>query len=703
MAAEPAPEPASAVRKADPPSAPPPDATVADPAIPGSTATVTPSTDPDAHDVFPLAAGATPPPANERSLAAVRLSAEPKIDGELDDPVWKEASITGPFTYQNGPPAFPTVARFGYTEDTIYIAWQCFDAQPDLILAQQTKRDGDLWKDDRVSLGIDVLNDKRNSYWFGVNPLGTTNLEVPGGSTQNVGWRGDWKAAAKKTATGWQAEMAIPFALLRYPSGQSTFGLIFRRSVARIGQESSWPQQTSYHNKMLELEWQGLKTPKVHRKPVFLPYTLFGSGSNIQSSAGLDIKYTTDQNITNLLTFRPDFQTVEDAVQTVDFSYNQRFVPDRRPFFTEGGNSFQDSRLIYGRRINKVDVGLKSFGKIGKFNFGAFDTIHFGGDNNLVANFGYDLDSTTNAGVAFAHHRGEDGLRNTVLRVGADRNWQKKVGGLYFNARGYKSLTSGGDEGGDGWMYQLNLDRYAGWGHPGWHIRYSRVNKDFFPALGFLNEKNYHGISLDTDYGREYKRGFLQNWRVNMDFDYYSFEDTGKLYRRELNPEFSLNTRNHLAFEYGYRIGVRVPHRDRINDYSFGWKTNDIYKNGGLLLRVGRLNGGRYRFYGFRQGWRFTDRWSVSFSHERYNINYPAAMNKADDGDSQTIYGLVYDITPERSIAGRLRVESGQLSSFLAYRQELRNGSDAYLIMGDPNSKSGHPFKRLGLKIVNAY
>jgi hypothetical protein len=279
---------------------------------------------------------------------------------------------------------------------------------------------------------------------------------------------------------------------------------------------------------------------------------------------------------------------------------------------------------------------------------------------------------------------------------------------MYFSARAYKSLTDGklNDDvpsGGNGWMLQSGLDSWAGSGKLEWGIHYNRVRKDFFPALGFLNETDYHGISTYAGYGREYEKGALLSWHANLDFNYYNFEETNKLYRRALSPEMEFTMRNGLTFGYDYSIGEHVPNHDRVNGYSFGWLTNDIYRRGGFGFRLGRLNGGRYRFYHLGQGWRVGKKWSVNFSHERYQIDYPLALGKDNEGETQTIYGLVYDLTPERGFAGRLRFEGGHTSSFLAYRQELRNGKDAYLILGDPNSITSQPWRRIGVKIVNAY
>jgi hypothetical protein len=193
----------------------------------------------------------------------------------------------------------------------------------------------------------------------------------------------------------------------------------------------------------------------------------------------------------------------------------------------------------------------------------------------------------------------------------------------------------------------------------------------------------------------------LQHWNLQLDANYYDFDDTGKTYRKALAPSIDLLFRNKLSLLYANETSYRAPHRDHLNHYQFGWFSDNIYKNGSFTWRVGRVNGGDYHFYSFRQGWRFANRWSVNFSREKFVIDY-GGIQKNDEA-FQTIYGLVYDITPERSLAARVLQQTGGTSSFIAYRQELRNGVDAFLILGDPNALSSNPLKRIGLKLVNAY
>ena len=57
-----------------------------------------------------------------------------------------------------------------------------------------------------------------------------------------------------------------------------------------------------------------------------------------------------------------------------------------------------------------------------------------------------------------------------------------------------------------------------------------------------------------------------------------------------------------------------------------------------------------------------------------------------------------WDISPERSVHCRMISRSGKVNASLSYRQEVRQGADAYLILGDPNAEA--TVSRIALKLV---
>jgi hypothetical protein len=85
----------------------------------------------------------------------------------------------------------------------------------------------------------------------------------------------------------------------------------------------------------------------------------------------LDIKWQMSGGLTSLLTLNPDFKNVAREVDSVSFSYVPRLVRETRPFFVEGDGFFPDTTLFYSGNVQAVDAALKSFGTVGRWNYGA--------------------------------------------------------------------------------------------------------------------------------------------------------------------------------------------------------------------------------------------------------------------------------------------------------------------------------------------
>ncbi|RLE23088.1 MAG: hypothetical protein DRJ65_12555 [Acidobacteria bacterium] len=190
----------------------------------------------------PLSAGAT-----ERTVGAAAFSEAPRIDGILDDSVWSSASPATGFVQiepQFGEPSpFRTEVLVGYTEEALFVAFRCFDPEPDQLSAAITSRDGDLQDDDSVTLLLDTFDDGRRAYFFATNTLGVQQdgKVADNGRVVDLKWDASWFSAASKTEEGWTAEFEIPFEILKFRGGEiTTWGINAHRSVPRRLETSMW-------------------------------------------------------------------------------------------------------------------------------------------------------------------------------------------------------------------------------------------------------------------------------------------------------------------------------------------------------------------------------------------------------------------------------------------------------------------------------
>src|SRR6185503_13353938 len=161
-----------------------------------------------------------------------RSTAEVKIDGVLDDPIWKDA-ITIDLTTETQPgenvPA-PVVTQAYLVEDgkRLLIAFDARDPDPKSIRAYLRDRDR-AFNDDFVGIVIDSFGDKRYAYEFFANALGVqmdlTNDDVS--RRESESWDAIWDSAGKLNSQGFVVEMAIPLSQLRFRNtdGERVWGI----------------------------------------------------------------------------------------------------------------------------------------------------------------------------------------------------------------------------------------------------------------------------------------------------------------------------------------------------------------------------------------------------------------------------------------------------------------------------------------------
>ncbi|HZU34985.1 MAG TPA: hypothetical protein VFA18_03710, partial [Gemmataceae bacterium] len=145
-----------------------------------------------------------------------RLSERPYLDGELDDACWQNLK---PVVLQNAAgttaKAYPTEAWLTYDKDFLYLAVRCRRPAGQVVpLVKIRPRDADLRPYDRVSLMLDLDRDYSSFFHLQIDERGCVCDEFCQGAYHDLSWNPRWFVAVHSTATGWQAEAAIPMAEL---------------------------------------------------------------------------------------------------------------------------------------------------------------------------------------------------------------------------------------------------------------------------------------------------------------------------------------------------------------------------------------------------------------------------------------------------------------------------------------------------------
>ena len=313
-------------------------------------------------------------------IPGVVFPSAPAIDGVLDDEVWDAAAtVEGFVQFQpefGAPSPFRTIVLVGYTSEALYVAFRCFDSDPGRIAAAIISRDGDLENDDSVTILLDTNHDRRTAYYFATNSLGVQldGKVADNGRTVDDKWDATWISAANRTSEGWTAEFEIPFRMLRFESGEDvSWGINFRRRVPRRFETSLWsgPGEDVWRVSVfgvltgLDVQPQGLK------KFAVIPYGLVVAEKErgVDTKFGGDIRFRVSSDLSADITINPDFALIEADVEEINLSRFELFVPEKRPFFLEGIEMYQQRiRQFYSRRIGDITAGGKLVGGFGGFN-----------------------------------------------------------------------------------------------------------------------------------------------------------------------------------------------------------------------------------------------------------------------------------------------------------------------------------------------
>ena len=323
-----------------------------------------------------------------------RIDNPPIIDGNLDDPIWQQATIFTDFkTLQPDfglPPSEKTVAYIAYDYEHIYLAFCCFDSEPEKIKASVSRRDNP-GNDDWIAFCLDTFNDELGAYFFMVNPLGIqTDGTLDSDADPDITLDMVWQSAGKLTDEGYCAEIAVPFKSLRYPSKETVvMGFKVARTISRKSEEVDFPEYHTERGAALS-QFQKIELSGIQQKRIFeiLPATTVckkhehQKGTMIPFKTDMDLSLTSKFGITSGLivdaTYNPDFSQVEADAGQIDVNLRSAlYYPEKRPFFMEGQEWFSFSAnpensplgaVIHTRSIVDPSIGLKLTGKVGKKN-----------------------------------------------------------------------------------------------------------------------------------------------------------------------------------------------------------------------------------------------------------------------------------------------------------------------------------------------
>jgi hypothetical protein len=189
---------------------------------------------------LPSSAIGQDPPAVSSIIRAIRVDSGPRLDGRLDDEAWRDAPAFTHFRMavprSGDEPSERTELRVVFDASSLYIGVLCHDGEPSRISANTMAHDRDEAEDmgeDAVRVILDPFQDRRNAYYFSVNPRGAKSEGLATGEHSSLDWDGLWDARSAIGPDGWTVEIAIPFKSISFRPHLESWGLNVERVIAR--------------------------------------------------------------------------------------------------------------------------------------------------------------------------------------------------------------------------------------------------------------------------------------------------------------------------------------------------------------------------------------------------------------------------------------------------------------------------------------
>ena len=501
--------------------------------------------------------------ADSQTIEAVKFQTPPTVDGKLDDDCWQRVTVVDEFKIAELETTVPdkTEVYLGFDDEALYIGFRCVQEEPSMI-ANQTRRDGSFQYEDHVAVYLDTHHDRRRSYCFAVSPLGIQRDEKQG----DLGWDGEWLAAAIVESSVWTVEMKIPFEILDLPqSEKQTWGLNLVRRHQSLDRTSIWADtgvNVSDANQFGTLTNLEFNPKDTGRKFQIGGYFLGKSGDfskseslsqRLTAAVGGDVSYKLTTSTSVIGTVNPDFSHIESEVQGIVLSDLEQRLTDRRPFFQEDGRIFRAPiALFYSRRISEMAYGGKLIGKTGRATYGLMNVKEKSDDShNMLLRGLWDAGNSSSLGLFFA---------------------SKEIPGIYNRSIAFdgsvrlpKALNFATTYAGN-WEQQKDNTRafiaeISRKGNPIISLAYRDFTAGFNPVNGYVRLTDIRQPSFWGVYRWPVEKGFLRN--VN-------FESVQSL---TWNQNGEKTRANHFQL-IGFDLGEKIQTGFFYNNWSY-----DVYSN----------------------------------------------------------------------------------------------------------------------------
>lgn len=534
---------------------------------------------------------------NGKLIDIFRVDDAPVVDGVLNDDAWAFGTVVDDLHQVNpdefSPPSERSVIYVVYTQDALYVSARFYDSEPGKVSAQVLRQGDYSLGEDSFTVMIDPFNSGRSGYAFDLNANGVRSEAIYANVTdENWQWSGIWHGASVRNDDGWTAEIEIPFKTLSFNPSNETWGLNFARYIGRKSEHIGWVSSNRTQNPAVSGKVTGIRDIKQGVGLDIVPGFRAGTAkdyvadtSTSSSEPSVDIFYKVTSALTGALTINTDFSGTGADQRQINLTRFGVFFPEQRGFFLQDTDIFEFGRIsagdyrsrstlsgveresgrpFFSRRIGlsdsgetvDINFGGKLTGRPGRWDVGMLAIRQDGFDvldpsDLFVARFAANVLEESSVGMILTHGDPNSNLDNTVAGVDFRyTNTRLNNGRTLEGAFWYQQSDTEGIDGDDA-AYGISLSLPSAAGIRG-AIAYKELQKNFYPALGFVNRQDVRDLSLEGGYTWYPEQSLVRTVYSGVDFQRIEML-SGELQSEvvALRPlEISNNSGDSISFHY---------------------------------------------------------------------------------------------------------------------------------------------------------
>jgi hypothetical protein len=659
-----------------------------------------------------------------------RLSTPIEFDGQPFEAAWNGLDFFPMSMYKpsfGAAPSENSEVMITFDDQYLWVGARLYTKDASTIVATSKKRDEQSKNSDSFGIILDTYNDNENALAFIALPTGaridyavsndasgssSTSGSGAGGGQQsgqgggsvNMSWNTFWDFQTSRDDKGWYVEMRIPFSSLRFQSVNDivTMGLIINRTISHNNETDTYPSIDPKYGSYASMKPSLANTIEIDgakpTKPIyFSPYGIGGFSrdwvpnsdvtqpyvkiDNPDYTAGLDVKYSLNSNLTLDLTVNTDFAQVEADNQQVNLTRYSLFFPEKRSFFQERSSLFSyslggSSNLFYSRNIGmangtpiRIYGGARIVGRVGKWDMGLIDMQTEEHTTSPGENFGIFrmrrrvINPNSFVGGIFTSRLGMNGQQN--FAYGVDGIF-KLYGEDYLDiklAETYDKTIDNRIASKDPLFFSANWERRSQKGF-NYNLNYSYSGKQFDPGIGYVQKSSLQGIDAQLQYG----------WMPGEKSRYFSYGPEVQIQRFTRVEDGNLES---LLINPGLRWNTK---KGFIGQIGFNYQEEGVLRDFALSDSV-RVRSGDYSFIGFEARIRTPTSRPVSanininagefYDGQKYTFSIIPAFNVSSSLQLSGSYSFNAVRFPDRSTNNKLDIHSANVTALFMLNTKL--------------------------------